>query len=136
MAPKDPPEPTQPLFSISVASDLTEVSPVMIREYEKAGFIRPARVRGKRRFSHVDIANIQLIRHFLQVKRMTLKGLKVLFQTTPCYSIKKCQEETCPLFGGGELRCWEVMKEEKNRDPELCKHCPVYFIRTGETAET
>lgn len=120
---------TQPLYTISAASDLTNVSPVMIREYEKAGLINPPRVRGKRRFTPLDVANIRLIRYYLSDRQMTLNGFKVLLQSSPCFAIKQCSAPKCPAASNGKS-CFESAAENPACDQRFCKHCPIYLVRT------
>ncbi|MHC5037027.1 MAG: MerR family transcriptional regulator [Planctomycetota bacterium] len=119
----------QPLYTISVVSELTNVSPVMIREYEKAGMLRPPRVKGKRRFTQADVGNIKLLRYYLSERQMTLNGVKVLLETTPCYKIKMCKENGCPIFGTDNLACWKVASKDKGCDATLCPSCPIFLIR-------
>ncbi|MHC4778332.1 MAG: MerR family transcriptional regulator [Planctomycetota bacterium] len=123
----------QPLYSIAVASELTKVSPVMIREYEKAGFLKPIRVHSKRRFSRADIGNIGLLRYYLQDRKMTLNGLKVLLEETPCYQIKGCKQNGCTIFGKKILDCWKVAQSAKGCDSSLCPTCPIRLIRSRKS---
>jgi DNA-binding transcriptional MerR regulator len=124
----------RPVYSISVASELTDVSPVMIREYEKAGLIRPARVHGKRRFTPADVCHIGLIRHYLSERQLTLNGLRVLFELTPCHILKNCTEASCPLASSCDLHCWETMQSLQGADTLLCDSCPLKRVReTGNT---
>ncbi|MHC4598382.1 MAG: MerR family transcriptional regulator [Planctomycetota bacterium] len=124
----------QPLYAIAVASELTTVSPVMIREYEKAGLLKPQRVHSKRRFSPADIGNIRLLRYYLQERQMTLNGLKVLLQETPCYRIKGCESNGCSVYGTKNLECWKVAQGAKECDASLCPSCPVFLVRSKAKA--
>jgi MerR family transcriptional regulator/heat shock protein HspR len=52
----------RPLFTMSVAAELTGVHPQTLRTYERKGLVRPARSRGgARRFSRQDVARVQRI---------------------------------------------------------------------------
>jgi DNA-binding transcriptional MerR regulator len=56
------PGPGQGLYSISVAAELTGVSPQTLRLYETKGLVDPARTEGgTRRYSAQDIQRIQRI---------------------------------------------------------------------------
>ena len=125
--PKPRPE-LMPLFTMVVASELTGVGAVMIREYEKCGLIKPRRVHGKRRFSQCDVANISLIKSYTQDQHMTLPGLKMLFRMAPCYKVRACETTTCPLHGkGGLVPCWEVSEGARACRNDYCESCPVYL---------
>lgn len=119
----------QPLYSISVASELTGVSPVMIREYEKAGMLSPTRVNGKRRFAPADVANITLLRHYLTERQMTLNGLKVLLELAPCFRIKQCDKRDCPARIANGVACSHIASKTKGCAAELCRSCPICLVR-------
>lgn len=50
---------TQPVFVISVVSELTGLHPQTLRQYERRGLVCPARSRGNdRRYSQADLARL------------------------------------------------------------------------------
>ena|SRR5581483_11483449 len=52
----------RPVFTTSVAAELTGVHPQTLRTYERKGLVRPARSPGgTRRYSRQDVARIQHI---------------------------------------------------------------------------
>jgi MerR family transcriptional regulator, heat shock protein HspR len=52
----------RPLFTMSVAAELTGVHPQTLRTYERKGLVHPARSRGgARRYSQRDLARIRRI---------------------------------------------------------------------------
>lgn len=68
-----------PVFVISVAARLLDVHPQTLRNYERAGFLRPTRTEGKRRLYSAD--DIEQLRHLIGTVEqfgLNLTGLKAL----------------------------------------------------------
>ncbi len=68
-----------PVYVISVAARLLDVHPQTLRNYERAGFLRPTRTEGKRRLYSVD--DIEQLRHLIGTVEqfgLNLLGLKML----------------------------------------------------------
>lgn len=68
-----------PVYVISVAARLLDVHPQTLRNYERAGFLRPTRTEGKRRLYSAD--DIERLRHLIGTVEqfgLNLVGLKVL----------------------------------------------------------
>src|SRR4051794_16556513 len=69
-------DPTHAVFVISVAAELAGVHPQTLRIYERKGLLDPARtVGGSRRYSDVDIAQLQRIQE-LTAAGLNLEGVK------------------------------------------------------------
>jgi hypothetical protein len=119
---------SKPLYSINVAADLIGVSPRTLREYEKAGFVKPVRVNGNRRYSNNDIQFIKNITFYLNEVGMTMTGLKLLYMMTPCWKIKNCGIEECPGYGNYHKKCWEAVKGHDNCNWRTCQGCPIYLV--------
>ena len=68
-----------PVYVISVAARLLAVHPQTLRNYERAGFLRPTRTEGKRRL--YSAADIERLRHLIGTVEqfgLNLAGLKML----------------------------------------------------------
>ena len=68
-----------PVYVISVAARLLAVHPQTLRNYERAGFLRPTRTEGKRRL--YSAADIERLRHLIGTVEqfgLNLTGLKML----------------------------------------------------------
>lgn len=68
-----------PVYVISVAARLLDVHPQTLRNYERAGFLRPTRTEGKRRLYSVE--DIERLRHLIGTVEqfgLNLTGLKML----------------------------------------------------------
>ena len=117
----------KPLYSIAVAAELSGSSARMLREYEKAGFIKPARVNGQRRYSNSDIEYIKNVLFYLEKAGMTITGLKILYMMAPCWEIKQCGKSSCPAYGNFSRKCWETISESGLADQYYCEGCSIYL---------
>ncbi len=100
----------EPLYSISVASHLTGISPRVLRNYEEARLIRPYRTEGKTRlFSGQDVEKIKLIYYLQKEKEVNLSGIKIIFHILSTLS---------PAFNNGESD-QELLEKIKNVAPDI-----------------
>ncbi len=68
-----------PVYVISVAARLLNVHPQTLRNYERAGFLRPTRTEGRRRlYSASDIEQLRHLIGTVEQFGLNLTGLKVL----------------------------------------------------------
>jgi MerR family transcriptional regulator/heat shock protein HspR len=75
------PDPTRPVYVISVAAELVRVHPRTLRIYELEGLICPARTRSNNRlYSENDIRRVLWIRHLTRNLGVNLAGVRVLFE--------------------------------------------------------
>jgi MerR family transcriptional regulator/heat shock protein HspR len=126
----------KPVYSINVVSELTKVSPRTLREYERVGFIKPARINGNRRYSRNDLEVIQNISFYLNECGLTLCGLALLYQMAPCWRIKNCDTTACPAYGEFKKKCWEALVGHPDFHSQVCKGCPIYLVHeTGHAME-
>jgi|GEM_PF-1420198 len=69
----------EPLFSISVVSRITGISPRVLRSYEEADLIRPYRTEGQTRlYSERDLQKLRMIYYLHKEKEVNLSGIKVI----------------------------------------------------------
>lgn len=72
---------SDPLFAISVASQLVHLHPRTLMLYEKAGLVSPFRTKTeRRRYSQADIEKIKFIHYLTKQKRVNLAGIRLLFE--------------------------------------------------------
>lgn len=68
-----------PVYVISVAARLLDVHPQTLRNYERAGFLRPTRTEGKRRlYSAADIEQLRDLIGTVELYGLNLNGLQML----------------------------------------------------------
>jgi DNA-binding transcriptional MerR regulator len=74
------PDPTQPVYVISVAAAIVKVHPRTLRIYEDEGLLCPARTPTNiRLYSDSDIRRVLWIRHLTQNLGVNLAGVRILF---------------------------------------------------------
>ncbi|HBG48570.1 MAG TPA: MerR family transcriptional regulator [Cyanobacteria bacterium UBA9971] len=84
---------SKPVYSTGVAADLSGLSPDTLRNYEKAGLIKPHRTKGgKRLYSQNDVDWLICIKQLLE-KGYNTKVIKKLLQYEPCWQLNECPEE-------------------------------------------
>ncbi|MGC8668146.1 MAG: heat shock protein transcriptional repressor HspR [Chthonomonadales bacterium] len=72
-------DPTEPVYMISVAAQLTGLHPQTVRLYERLGLITPHRVNKKNRvYSESDIQRLLQIRRFTQEMGVNLAGVEII----------------------------------------------------------
>ena len=70
-----------PVYVISVAARLLNVHPQTLRNYERAGFLRPTRTEGRRRlYSAEDIERLRHLIRTVEQYGLNLSGLKLLLE--------------------------------------------------------
>ena len=71
--------PDEPVYMISVASQLAGLHPQTVRLYERMGLIAPQRVSNKNRlYSERDIERLLQIRRFTQDMGVNLAGVEII----------------------------------------------------------
>lgn len=75
------PDPSQPVYVISVAAGIVAVHPRTLRIYEEEGLVSPARTPTNiRLYSENDIRRVLWIRHLTQNRGVNLAGVRILFE--------------------------------------------------------
>ncbi len=75
------PDPSRPVYVISVAAGILSVHPRTLRIYEDEGLVCPARTPTNiRLYSENDIRRILWIRHLTQDRGVNLAGVRILFE--------------------------------------------------------
>ncbi len=139
-----PIESSESIYPISVASKLLSVHPRTLRIYEDEGLIKPARKGNKRYYSNDDIEWIKCIRSLIHDKGISIPGIKMLLDLTPCWEIKDCPpeiREKCSAFMDRTIPCWERATTACNREMKECANCDYYIeamkqARSAASAKT
>lgn len=71
----------QPVYMIGVASQLCNVHPQTLRQYERLGLVVPARVGAKNRlYSEEDIERVRQIQRLTQEMGVNLAGVEIILR--------------------------------------------------------
>ncbi|MBT8261430.1 MAG: MerR family transcriptional regulator [Bacteroidia bacterium] len=123
---------TEPLYTLSVASRLSNTPTHSVRQYIDKGLILPFKTKNKRHlFSDVDISRLKCIRKHLDEQGLNIAGINALFALVPCWIIKPCSiedRENCDAYSEIKKPCWQA----SNKGPECkntdCRLCSVYQL--------
>ena len=129
---------SMPLYTMGIASQLSEIPAHSIRQYIDEGLIIPFKLESKRHlFSRNDIDRLKLIRSLIRNKGLNFSGVRALMAMIPCWSIRECPEEdriSCGAYTENFQPCWEASEKGRHCRNENCRECEVYHsldIDTG-----
>ena len=120
----------EPLFPISTAARLLNISVQTLRLYEKEGLILPFKKSSKHRlFSNSDIERIECIRQAISEKKLSINGILVMYSLIPCWDIVNCSHNdrmSCPAYSGHTQPCWSYFHKGTMCEGKDCRSCEVY----------
>ncbi len=83
---------TEPVYLISMVSEILEIHPQTLRQYEREGLISPSRTNGRiRLYSQKDIDNIKTVLNLTRKFGVNLAGVDIILQQN--IKIKKLEEK-------------------------------------------
>jgi MerR family transcriptional regulator/heat shock protein HspR len=87
------------LYTMTVACQLSGLSPRTLRLYEEEGLILPSRRSegGQRLYSNQDIAWIRCIRELVHEHGLTTIAIRRLLDLIPCWELKRCSNEQAKI---------------------------------------
>ncbi|HVO73078.1 MAG TPA: MerR family transcriptional regulator [Ignavibacteriaceae bacterium] len=119
-----------PIFPISAAARILNVSVHTLRMYEREGLIIPfKKSTGHRLYSQADIERLKCIRHAINELKISIAGIKTIHSLIPCWKIKGCSEDdrkNCKAYASHSSPCWLFMHKENRCENLNCKNCEVY----------
>jgi MerR family transcriptional regulator/heat shock protein HspR len=123
---------TDQIYTLGVASKLSNTPQHSIRQYIDKGLIIPFRTETNRHlFSETDINRLLWIRQQLNEKGLNFAGIKALNSLIPCWKIKPCSVETrkkCEAYNSTDFSCWEASNKGPQCKNEDCRVCEVYQL--------
>jgi len=123
---------TDPVYTLGVASRLSNTPVHSIRQYIDKGLLIPFRTETNRHlFSEVDILRLKCIRKYLDQQGLNIAGINALFSLVPCWIMKPCSEEDrkdCDAYTSVSEPCWKAaVKGQKCKNTD-CRVCNVYRL--------
>lgn len=123
---------TSPVYTLSVAADLSGIPVHSIRQYIDKGLIIPLKKESSRNlFSQLDILRLKYIHKLLTEDGLNIAGIKSLLAIIPCWAIRKCSEKErkeCQAFLSVTNPCWEASEKGTLCKNTNCRECEVYGI--------
>jgi MerR family transcriptional regulator/heat shock protein HspR len=121
-----------PLYTLSIAADLSGIPGHSIRQYIDKGLIIPFKKQSNRNlFSQVDILRLNYINNLLTKDGLNITGIRTLFALIPCWAITECslaERETCEAYHSDSYLCWEASEKGTLCKNTNCRECEVYRI--------
>ncbi len=121
---------SDPIYPISVAAKLLTVHPRTLRIYEEEGLVKPSRQGNKRYYSDNDIEWIRCLRQLIHEKGISIPGIKMLLDLTPCWEITQCppeKRESCSAYIDRTQPCWKLASTACSKDLKQCQRCEVFL---------
>lgn len=119
-----------PLFSISVAARILDISVHTLRMYEREGLIVPFKKESNHRlYSKSDIERLNCIRKTINEKKISINGIKTIYSLIPCWEIIKCSQrdrENCEAYKSHSMPCWTFAHKDNVCATLSCRDCNVY----------
>lgn len=123
---------TEPLYTLGVASKLSNTPAHSIRQYIDKGLLLPFKTKTNRHlFSTVDILRLKCIRKHLDNQGLNIAGINALFSLVPCWVIKPCTENdrlNCDAYNSVTEPCWMASNKGPKCKNDDCRVCEVYRL--------
>jgi MerR family transcriptional regulator, heat shock protein HspR len=119
-----------PVYSISAAAKLLNISVHTLRMYEREGLIVPYKKESNQRsYSQEDIDRINCIRNEINNSKISINGIKTIYSMIPCWDIVRCTKKErvkCASFNGSDSPCWTYDHSKNVCGTKNCRDCIVY----------
>jgi MerR family transcriptional regulator/heat shock protein HspR len=123
---------TAPLYTLSIAANISGIPGHSIRQYIDKGLIIPFKKESNRNlFSKVDILRLNYIQKLLDEVGLNIAGIRALLALIPCWAITECslaERETCQAYHSDAIPCWEASEKGTLCRNTNCRECEVYRI--------
>lgn len=120
----------EPLFPISAAAKLLNISVHTLRMYEREGLFVPYKKESSQRlFSKNDIERIECIRSAINDLKISINGIKTIYSLIPCWDVVGCSEKDrkkCSAFNSHNQACWADVHKGTVCEKQDCRECSVY----------
>ena len=131
----------EPIFSISSAAKLLNISVHTLRMYEREGLFVPFKKDSNQRlFSKSDISRIECIRKAINEFKISINGIKMIYSMIPCWEIVQCSDkdrQNCESLNDSHEPCWTHDHSKNVCKTRSCRSCEVYskYSECGQVKE-
>ena len=120
----------KPVFTLGVASQLSEIPSHSIRQYISMGLLLPYKLEsGRHLFSQNDINRLKSIQSLIHENGLNFAGVRTLMGMVPCWAIRKCpvnDRASCGAYHDSFQPCWDASEKGKHCKNQDCRECKVY----------
>ena len=107
-----------PIYTISNAAKLLDISVHTLRMYEREGLLIPFRKNSNQRlYSDKDLERVKCIKKTINEDKINIEGIRRVLALIPCWSIIKCSSEdkkNCEFFSSYNKPCWMLNHKNNN----------------------
>lgn len=131
----------EPVFPISTAAKLLNISVHTLRMYEREGLFIPYKKESNQRlYSKADLERIECIRNAINESKISINGIKTIYSLIPCWEVVKCSNgdrDKCKGYNSHSQPCWSVKHPGTICENKICRECNVYknFSECGKVKE-
>ena len=119
-----------PIYTISNAAKLLDISAHTLRMYEREGLLIPFRKNSNQRlYSDKDLERVKCIKNTINEDKINIEGIRRVLALIPCWSIIKCSSEdkkNCEFFSSYNKPCWMLNHKNNTCQDKDCRDCEVY----------
>jgi MerR family transcriptional regulator, heat shock protein HspR len=119
-----------PIFTISNAAKILQISVHTLRMYEREGLLLPFRKESNQRlYSHKDIERVRCIQKTINDDKINIEGMRRFLALLPCWAIIKCSENdriNCEYYSSHTKPCWMINHKNNTCKDRECRECDVY----------
>lgn len=119
-----------PIYTISNAAKLLNVSVYTLRMYEREGLLLPYRKSSNQRlYSELDLERVRCIQRTISDDKINIEGIRRILALLPCWSIIGCSKEDrngCAYFNNYTQPCWMINHNNNTCSDRECRECEVY----------
>lgn len=123
-------DPALPIYTISSAAKILNISVHTVRMYEREGLLIPFKKQsGHRLFSENDLEHIRCIRKAIKEQKLSIEGIKRILSLIPCWGVIHCpvdERENCDAYNSHGTPCWTLRHTNDYCQDKNCYTCDVY----------
>jgi MerR family transcriptional regulator/heat shock protein HspR len=119
-----------PIYTISNAAKILNVSVHTLRMYEREGLLLPFRKESNQRlYSNKDLERVICIQNTINKDKINIEAIRRMLALLPCWTIIKCSDEdkkNCEYYSTYAKPCWMINhNSDICRDKDCCE-CEIY----------
>ncbi|MCB0750032.1 MAG: MerR family transcriptional regulator [Ignavibacteriae bacterium] len=119
-----------PIYTISNAAKLLDISVHTLRMYEREGLLIPFRKNSNQRlYSDKDLERVKCIKKTINEDKINIEGIRRVLALLPCWAIIKCSKkdrENCEFYSSHTKTCWMINHTNNICKDRNCRDCDVY----------
>ncbi len=119
-----------PIYTISNAAKILEISVYTLRMYEREGLVIPFRKSSNQRlYSDKDLERIKCVINTINDIKINIEGIRRILALLPCWAIINCSKNdrlNCEFFNNYDKPCWMINHKNNICKDRVCRDCDVY----------